>query len=75
VIALDREAELLQIIEALRAAGGLARRLDGGQEQRDQDGDDGNDDQQLDQGETTSPHQEFSSKDGRETMSNQGHAA
>jgi hypothetical protein len=34
--------------------GGLTDHLDGGQEQRDQDGDDGNHHQQLDQGKSGS---------------------
>ena len=49
-----RQAELLEVVDALGAAGRLAGRLDGRQQQRDQDGDDGDDDEQLDQGETPS---------------------
>ena len=45
------EADLLQIIDALRPTGGLAGGLDGGQQQGDQDRDDRDHDQQLDQGE------------------------
>ena len=51
MIVVQRQAELLEVVDALGPAGGLARRLDRGQEQADQDGDDGDDDQQLDQGE------------------------
>ena len=47
----DRQADLLEVVDALGAAGRLAGRLDGGQEQADQDGDDGDHHQQLDQGE------------------------
>ena len=49
-----RQGQLLQVVGALGTAGRLAGRLDGGQEQRDQDGDDRDDDEQLDQGETGS---------------------
>jgi len=48
----DGQAELLEVVDALRTAGRLAGGLDGGQQQGDQDGDDGDDDQKLDQGET-----------------------
>ena len=51
VVVVQGEADLLQVVDALRPAGGLARRLDGGQEQGDQHGDDRDDHQQLDQGE------------------------
>ncbi len=43
------QADLLQVVDALRPPGRLAGGLDGGQEQGDQDGDDRDDDQQLDQ--------------------------
>ena len=46
------DAELLQVVDALRAAGRLARRLHGRQQQGDQDGDDRDHHQQLDQRET-----------------------
>jgi hypothetical protein len=46
-----RQGDLLEVVGALGAAGGLARRLDGRQQEGDQDGDDGDHDQQLDQGE------------------------
>ena len=49
----EGQAELLQVVGALNPAGGLARRLHGGQQQRDQHGDDGDDHQQLDQRETS----------------------
>jgi hypothetical protein len=47
----DREADLLEIVRALHAGGGIADLLDRGQQQADQDGDDCDDDEQLDQGE------------------------
>ena len=49
VVVVDRQAELLQVVDALGPPGGLAGRLDGGQQQGDQDGDDRDDHQQLDQ--------------------------
>ncbi len=45
------QADLLQVVRALGTPGGFPGRLDGGQEQRDQDRDDGDHDEQLDQGE------------------------
>ena len=47
----QRQPELLQIVDALGPASGFAGRLDGRQEQGDQDRDDRDDDEQLDQGE------------------------
>ena len=49
VVVVQGDAELLQVVDALGATGGLAGRLDGGQEQGDQDGDDRDHHQQLDQ--------------------------
>jgi hypothetical protein len=46
----NRQAELLEVVRALHAAGAFARGLHGGEQERDQDADDGNDDQQFDQG-------------------------
>src|SRR5262249_40041914 len=43
------EADLVQVVGAADAGGGLADLLDGGQEQTDQDGDDGDDDEQFNQ--------------------------
>ena len=43
------QADLLEIVGALRAAGGLAHVLHGRQEQADQDGDDGDHHQQFDE--------------------------
>ena len=50
-IVVGRQGELLEVVGALHAPGGLAGRLDGGQQQRDQDAGDGDDHQQFDQGE------------------------
>ena len=52
VVVVQRQADLLQVVDALGPPGRLARRLHGGQEQGDQHGDDGDDDQQLDQRES-----------------------
>jgi len=46
------QADLLQVVDALRPPRGLARRLDGRQEQGDQHGDDRDHHQKLDQRET-----------------------
>jgi hypothetical protein len=46
------DADLLQIVLAADAAAGFPRLLDGGDQQRHQDPDDGDHHQQLDQGET-----------------------
>jgi hypothetical protein len=56
MVIVQGEADLLEVVDALGASGGLAGRLDGGQQQRDQHGDDRNHDQELDQGECTSSH-------------------
>jgi hypothetical protein len=44
-----READLLEVILALRAARGFAGRLDRGEQQRDQNANDGDDHEQLNQ--------------------------
>jgi hypothetical protein len=49
---MNADAELLQVVDALRAPGGFPRRLDRRQQQSNQDADDGNHDQQLNQRET-----------------------
>jgi len=51
---MDRQAELLDVVDALRPAGGLAGRLHRREEQGDQDGDDGDHHQKLDQRESAS---------------------
>ena len=63
VIVVQRQAELLHVVDALRSAGGFTSRLDRRQQQRDQDGDDGDDHQQFDQGETQT--RTAASPDGR----------
>ncbi len=52
LVVVQGQADLLQVVDALRAAGRLRGRLDGGEQQGDQDGDDRDHHQQLDQGET-----------------------
>ena len=49
VVGLHRQADLLEIVFALRAASGLASLLNGRQEQGNQDGDDRDHHQQLDE--------------------------
>jgi hypothetical protein len=49
VVVVEGEADLLQVVDAPGPPRRLARRLDGGQQQGDQDGDDRDDHQQLDQ--------------------------
>ncbi len=49
VVIVQGQTDLLQVVDALRTAGGLTSRLHGGQEECDQHGDDGDDDKQLDQ--------------------------
>jgi hypothetical protein len=49
----DGETELFEIVLALHSIGGLARLLDGRQQQSDQDGNDGNYHQQLNECETS----------------------
>src|SRR5205823_2535287 len=55
VVVVAGEGELLEVVGALHACGGLADLLDGGQEQADQDGDDRYYHQQLDQRERPQP--------------------
>jgi hypothetical protein len=49
VVVVHGQADLLEVVLTLQTAGGLAHLLHGGQEQAQQDGDDGNDDEQLDE--------------------------
>ena len=58
---MGRQADLLEVVRALGPTGRLAGRLDGGQEQGDQDGDDGDHHQQLDQRESCSSNSHMSS--------------
>jgi hypothetical protein len=53
MIVVQGNSDLLQVVGALGAPCRLAGRLDGGQKQGDQDGDDGNDHQQFNQSERT----------------------
>ena len=50
VVHLEGEADLLEVVGAAGAGGGLAHLLHGRQQEADQDGDDRDDDEQLDQG-------------------------
>src|SRR5262249_12946144 len=54
VVVVGREGDLLEVVAALHAVGGLAHLLDRRQQQADEHRDDGNDDQQLDEREGTS---------------------
>src|SRR5262249_49807778 len=49
VVAVTGDGELVEVVAALDAGGGVANLLDGGDEQADEDGDDGDHHQQLDQ--------------------------
>src|SRR5262249_29264007 len=62
LIVVDGQAELFEVVDALGAPGRLARRLDGREQQGDQYRNNCDDDQELDQGETTSslPHRRTS---------------
>src|SRR5262249_24930950 len=51
VIIVEGHTHLFQVVDALRTASRLARRLDGGKQERDQNGNDRDHDEQLDQGE------------------------
>src|SRR5205823_813451 len=53
VVVVDRQGELLEVVGALDASGGLPRRLDRRQQQGDQYRNDGDDDEQFDQREAT----------------------
>jgi hypothetical protein len=55
VVIVNGNAELLQIIPALRAAGGFARLLDGRQQQGNQDRDNRDHHQQLNERERSEP--------------------
>jgi hypothetical protein len=52
VVIVQRQTELLEVVGAAHTVGGLADLLDGGQQQANEDGNDGDDDQKLDQRET-----------------------
>jgi hypothetical protein len=63
-IVVQGDADLLQIVPALRLRRGLAHLLHGRHQQRDQHGDDGDHHQQLDQGESVSPRHEIALRKG-----------
>jgi hypothetical protein len=50
MVIVNRQSDLLEIVFALRSAGRFAGLLDSGQQQGNQHGNNGNDDQQLDEG-------------------------
>ena len=52
-VVVDRQADLLEIVGAGNAPGGLARSLDRGKKQRNENRNDGDHDQQFDQGKRT----------------------
>ncbi len=53
VVVVQRQANLLEVIPALKSPGGFPGRLHRGEQERDQDTDDGDHHQQFDQGERT----------------------
>ena len=53
VVVVQGQPQLLEVVAALQAGGGLADLLHGGEEQPDEDGDDGDHHQQLDQSKPT----------------------
>ena len=55
-VIVDGEAELLEVVLALRPGGGLAHLLNRREQQSNQDGDDGDDDEQFDEREPTAAH-------------------
>lgn len=54
VIVVEAQSELLQIVDALGASSRLSRRLNGRQQKRNQDANNGNNDQQFDKGKASS---------------------
>ena len=55
VVVHQRQTDLLQVVVALHAIGGFADFLDRWQQQPNENGNDGDDDKQLDQGEPAAP--------------------
>ena len=55
MVVVERQADLFEVVLALRPGRGLADLLDGRQQQADQDGDDRSHHQQLNEGETSRP--------------------
>src|SRR5262249_50231148 len=79
VVGVDGDAQLLEVVLAGGGRGRLTHLLDGRQQQADQHGDDGDDDEQLDQRErrpTTVPHGvslgEIGGRDGATPASRRG---
>jgi hypothetical protein len=56
VVVVQSQADLFEVVNALRSPGGFAGRLHGGQQQGDQDRNYRDDDEQFDQGETMTSH-------------------
>ena len=65
MIGMKRDAKLLQVVGALDSSSGLASRLNRGKEQSDENRDDRDDDQKLDQRETTPNGLALGGKKGR----------
>jgi hypothetical protein len=55
VVHVQAKTDLLQVIRALRPPGGFARRLNGREQQGDQDADNGDDNQKLNEREACRP--------------------
>jgi hypothetical protein len=55
MVVLQRNPQLLHVVPTLRPTGRFARRLNGREQQCDQDADDGDNHQQLDQRKADSP--------------------
>jgi hypothetical protein len=56
MVIVQSDADLLEMIAALHAAGGFAGRLDGGEKQRHENPDDGNDHQKFHECKSVSFH-------------------
>ena len=64
MVAVHAQADLLEVVLALRACGRFADLLHGRNEQPDQDGDDGDDDEQFNQRERSAPQATTQSEHG-----------
>ena len=64
VIIMQRQTDLLEIVDALRTTRRLSGRLHGWQQQRDQNGDDRDHHQEFNQRETATPPRETGRRDG-----------
>ena len=69
VVVVQGEADLLEVVDALRPPRRLPRRLNRRQQQGDQDGNDRDDDQQFDQSEAASYHRNSPSAPGQQPRS------